>query len=86
MELKDKNAKWPDPAPAESSIYEVEGNLNIFTPATINFSVAQSEWCGYEGECKKDMAQVWDICFFCKYRKELDIPAMLEKAYEEQEK
>jgi len=47
----------------------------------INFSIEQSEWCGYKGECKKNMVQAWDICFICKHLVKLDIPAMLDKAH-----
>ena len=78
---------WPDPPPAENTniVCEAEGGFNILTLGIINnFTVNQSEWCGYEGECKKDMAGVWDVCYFCKHLIKLDIPAMLDKAYEEQ--
>lgn len=74
---------WPDP-PSENLVYTTDSGFNIFALPTINFSIEQSEWCGYDGECKKDMAGTWDICYICKYREDLDIPAMLDKAHEEQ--
>ena len=81
----DEKIEWPDPPPLNTNIVsEMEGNLNILTVSTINFSIDQSEWCGYSGECKKNMTGTWDICYICKYKKKLDIPAMLDKAYEEQ--
>ena len=86
MKLKDEKFEWPDPPPINSNIVcEAEGEFNILTLGIINnFTINQSEWCGYGGKCKKDMAQAWDICYICKYRKELDIPAMLDKAHEKQ--
>lgn len=83
MKLKEENIKWPDP-PSKNLVYDAEETMTIFSLPTIKFSVEQSEWCGYEGECKKDMAMTWDICYLCKHRIKLDIPAMLDKAYEEQ--
>ncbi len=87
MELKDENMEWPDPPPLNTNIvYEAEGEFNIFALPTINFSIEQSEWCGYKGECKKNMAGTWDICYICKHLIKLDIPARLDKAHEEQAK
>jgi hypothetical protein len=63
-----------------------EENTIVFQPAIINIEITQSDWCGYEGKCKKDIANVWDICFICKHRIKLDIPAMLDKVHEEQNK
>ncbi len=84
MKLRDKTMEWPDPPEIELKPEDSVYNLTIRTSPAINFSVEQSEWCGYNGECKKDMAMVWDICYLCKHRIKLDIPAMLDKEYEEQ--
>jgi len=86
MKLKDEKFVRPDPPPITGDIvYEAEGEFNILTLGIINnFTINQSEWCGYGGECKKNMAGVWDVCYFCKHLIKLDIPAMLDKAYEEQ--
>lgn len=68
-------------------IWPVDGeDMTISQLPTINIEITQDNWCGYEGECKKDMAKVWDICFICKHRIKLDIPAILDKKYEEQER
>ena len=84
MEFKDK-MDWPDP-PSGDVLYTSDSTMNILAQPTVNFSVSQSEWCGYKGECKKDMTNAWDICYLCKHMVKLDIPAMLEKAHGEQNK
>ena len=64
-----------------------ETNLDVNTlcfQPTINLKIEQSEWCSYKGECKKNKANIVDLCYLCKHRIKLDIPAMLDKAYEEQ--
>lgn len=61
-------------------------NQNIFTIASkpLHIEIKQSDWCGYEGECKKDMANIVDLCVFCKYKKDLDMPAILDEAHEKE--
>jgi len=86
MMIKCPDMKWPDPPPLDNTIvFEDDNVFNILAKPIINFSVGQDEWCGYKGECKKDMTNAWDVCILCKYRKKLDIPAMMDKAYEEQD-
>lgn len=50
----------------------------------INMQFDVEDWCTYEGECKKYLMLFQDdVCLFCKYRKPLDIPAMINARLEE---
>jgi len=45
----------------------------------INMSFDKSVYCGYEGECPKNLMVFYEdrVCLLCKYRKKLDIPQMI---------
>ena len=50
----------------------------------INMQYGVEDWCTYKGECKKYMMVfAEDVCIYCKHRKPLDIPAMLDKKFKE---
>lgn len=54
----------------------------------LNMTFTMADWCIYEGECLYEdlVSNTNVICLFCKYRKPLDIPVILEKHKEKVEK
>ena len=55
---------------------------NSCTEATkydyVNLEISEKEWCTYRGDCDKEyVSNQKDICLFCQYRKDLNIPAMI---------
>jgi len=49
----------------------------------IDFSI--KDWCKYNGSCRIDdlLPTSIPVCLLCKYRKPLDLPAILDKKHEE---
>jgi hypothetical protein len=46
----------------------------------VSVQVTKDDWCTYDGECKVDkVVNRRDLCLFCKYRKPLDIPKLIER-------
>lgn len=49
----------------------------------VSVKISRDNWCTYDGECKVDkVVNRQDLCLYCKYRKSLDIPDLIEKAKE----
>ena len=54
----------------------------------VNIDFGPEKWCTYKGECHR-MNLVFDhdeVCTWCKYRKPLDIPEMIDKKLREVKK
>lgn len=43
-----------------------------------NLILKKEDWCLFKGVCKENNDNHSNLCYFCKYRKSLDIPKMLE--------
>lgn len=43
-----------------------------------NLNLTRKDWCGYIYECKEQLDSNSNLCDYCKYKKLLDIPKMLE--------
>ena len=55
----------------------------------INLSLKLENWCSYDGNCKLDILNIpnrYEYCFICKYKKDVDIPEMINKQIEKVEK
>lgn len=45
-----------------------------------NLNLSKKDWCSYiyKTECNENLDAYNHLCYYCKYRKLLDIPKMLE--------
>ena len=55
---------------------------NFVTHTYLNVKITRKDWCSYEGHCLVDRVITGynDLCMLCKYRKPLDVPALLKKS------
>ena len=59
-------------------------NGNFKKVKRTSLKLTKKDWCSYVGECNEKLDVNNDLCLYCKYRKLLDIPKMLNerKKYE----
>lgn len=50
----------------------------------LNIDFDREDWCVYKGVCKRDnlLIKREEACMLCKWRKPLDMPAIIDKALE----
>ena len=48
----------------------------------VNMDLTEKDWCTYTGTCNKGICTKNDLCVHCKYKKQLDIPKMIEEKME----
>lgn len=71
-----------DPTGAESEEY----CMQVLSTKYIRLELNREDWCRYNGECKISNVNILDnttLCLFCKYRKELDMPQLIDDASKE---
>jgi len=51
----------------------------------VNIDLSPELYCSYTGECKRNrlVFNRDEACLYCKYRRLLDVPAMIDKRLEE---
>ena len=52
------------------------GNFKIMKRT--NLRLNKKDWCSYEKECNEELDANNHLCYYCEYRKLLNIPKMLE--------
>ena len=56
--------------------------IHYFIPP-LSITLNKSDYCNYEGECRRHQSQQEFLCYVCKYLKKIDIPSMLDEKYNE---
>lgn len=53
----------------------------------LNIDFSRSDWCTYKGTCRigDTLPTTLTLCILCKYRKELNIPKILDQHHKKRE-
>ena len=61
-------------------MHKREPNISFVMPF-LNIEFQREDYCGYEGECKRDRSLQQFVCYICKHLKRLDIAEILDKEH-----
>lgn len=59
--------------------------VNVLKKKYLSVSFERSDWCDFKGNCliTNLIEERDEICFLCKYRKQLNVPLILNRLYKE---